>query len=137
MIPEQIHLVEVDADYWKTWVHQRLETPLDSPGAMTFFQAQPQEHTSLVKHLTAETKVEEYVAGAGMITRWERMRRDNHFFDAMYNACAAGWACGARLLTPKPPPNSGRAYNVIDPGERRDDGRPWVDLSRWHGIRRS
>lgn len=136
LLPEQIHLVEVDADFWKSWVHQRLETPLGSPGAMTFFQAQPQEHTSLVRHLTAESKVEEYVAGHGMVTRWERMRRDNHFFDAMYNACAAGWACGARLLTAEPPATKGRAYNVIDPGARRDDGRPWVDLSRWHGIRR-
>lgn len=99
LLPERIHLAEVDADYWKTWVHQRLETPLGTSGAMTLFQAPPQEHTSLVRHLTAETKVEEYLPGQGMITRWERIRRDNHFFDAIYNACAAGWACGARLLT--------------------------------------
>ena len=36
---QQLHLLEVDADHWKTWVHQRLATPLGSPGAMTLFQA--------------------------------------------------------------------------------------------------
>ncbi len=39
---EHLKLVEIDADHWKTWVHQRLSAPLDQPGAMTFFQATPQ-----------------------------------------------------------------------------------------------
>src|SRR4051794_24568017 len=50
---QQLHLIEVDSDHWKTWVHQRLSTPLGSPGAMTLFQALPQDHLSLAKHLTA------------------------------------------------------------------------------------
>lgn len=85
---ERLYLAEVDSDHWKTWVHQRLTTPLDKPGAMTFFQALPQEHLSLVKHLTAETKMEEFVAGRGLVVKWERLRRQNHWLDALYNACA-------------------------------------------------
>ncbi len=49
---EKTHLVEIDADYWKTWVHQRLATPLAQPGAMTFYQTNPNEHLALAKHLT-------------------------------------------------------------------------------------
>jgi phage terminase large subunit GpA-like protein len=94
---EKIRLVEVNADHWKTWAHQRLSTPMDQPGAMSLFRAGPHEHLALAKHLTAESKTEEYVAGKGVVTKWERVRRQNHWFDALYNACAAGHLCGVRL----------------------------------------
>ncbi len=38
------------------------------------------------------------------------MRRQNHWLDALYNACCAGHACGVRLVgesvaaAPEPPP---------------------------------
>lgn len=58
--------------------------------------------------LTAEIKTEEFVAGKGVLTKWERIRRQNHWFDALHNACAAGYGCGVRLvqeqLPPPPPP---------------------------------
>src|SRR5688572_14161327 len=43
---QRLYLAEVNADHWKTWVHQRLSTPLGQPGAMTLFQTQPKEHLS-------------------------------------------------------------------------------------------
>jgi phage terminase large subunit GpA-like protein len=95
---EKLLLCEIDADYWKTWIHQRLSTPLGSAGAMTLFQASPQEHLALAKHLTAEVKTEEFVAGKGVVVTWERLRRQNHWFDALYNASAAGHYCGVRLV---------------------------------------
>jgi hypothetical protein len=95
---ERLLLLEVDSDHWKTWVHQRLSTPLDKPGAMTLFHAQPQDHLSLAKHLTAENKTEEFIAGKGVVVKWERIRRQNLWFDALYNACVAGHGCGVRLV---------------------------------------
>jgi phage terminase large subunit GpA-like protein len=106
---EGVALIEVDSDHWKTWVHQRLSTPLDKPGALTLFNAQPHEHLSLAKHLTAETKTEEFIAGKGVVVKWERIRRQNHWFDALYNACTAGHGCGVRLVceqTPEPSPRA-------------------------------
>jgi hypothetical protein len=79
-----------------------LTTPLDKVGAMTLFKAQLIEHLSLAKHLTAETKTEEFVAGKGVVVKWERIRRANHWFDALYNACVAGHACGVRLVDEQP-----------------------------------
>lgn len=99
---EKLLLCEIDADYWKTWIHQRLSTPLGGPGAMTLFQASPQEHLAIAKHLTAEVKTEEFVAGKGVVVTWERLRRQNHWFDALYNASAAGHYCGVRLVPEKP-----------------------------------
>jgi hypothetical protein len=68
---------------------------------MTLFEAPPQQHLALAKHLTAEVKTEEFVAGKGVVVKWERLRRQNHWFDALYNACAAGHYCGVRLVAEK------------------------------------
>jgi hypothetical protein len=65
---------------------------------MTLFQAQPKEHLSFAKHLTAEVKTEEFLSGKGLVTKWERLRRSNHWLNALCNACAAGHLCGVRLL---------------------------------------
>jgi hypothetical protein len=122
----QLHLFAVDSDHWKTWVHQRLATPLGTPGAMTLFQALPQDHLSLAKHLTAETKVEEFVPGKGTVVRWERVRRQNHWLDALYNACAAGHFCGVRLVDevkPEPPPAPPRREEELV-------SREWLDRLR-------
>jgi hypothetical protein len=58
-----------------------------------------------------------------------RLRRSNHWFDALYNACAAGHLCGVRLLgaeveaSPAP-----RKYGELS----NHEGRPeWVDTQRW------
>ena len=49
-------------------------------------------------HEVNEAKVEEFVAGKGVVVKWERIRRQNHWLDALYNACCAGHACGVRLV---------------------------------------
>jgi len=110
---EKLRLVEVDADHWKTWVHQRLVTPLASDGAMSLFEAPPQQHLALAKHLTAEVKTEEFVTGKGVIVKWERLRRQNHWFDALYNACAAGHQCGVRLVEGKREPKPRMALEEL------------------------
>jgi hypothetical protein len=101
---EKTYLVEVDADHWKSWVHQRFATPVGTPGAMTLFHASPQEHLALAKHLTAETKTEQFFAGKGVVTKWERLRKQNHWLDALYNACAAGHRLVQEKLKPQERP---------------------------------
>lgn len=130
LIPaEQLLLCEVDSDHWKTWVHQRLSTQVGNPGALTLFQASPQEHLALAKHLTAEVKTEEFVAGKGVVTKWERRRRQNHWLDALYNACAAGHYCGVRLVRTEVKPSPRRE-------PQRSGGLPWIDMERWTDMQR-
>ena len=124
---ECLYLVEVDADHWKTWVHQRLSTAPGKAGAMTLFQAAPQEHLALAKHLTAEAKIEEFVSGRGVVVKWERLRKQNHWFDALYNACAAGHLCGVRLVGERPLDASPRTRRPII---TMPDGRPFLITER-------
>lgn len=73
---------------------------------MTLYQVPSHEHLSFVKHLTAERKIEEFIAGKGVVTRWERVCKNNHWFDALYNSSATGNYMGIRLLNQpqrKPP----------------------------------
>jgi hypothetical protein len=78
---------------------------MGSPGAMTLFRTdKPQDHVSLAKHLTAEVKTEEFVAGKGTVVKWERLRRQNHWFDALYKACAAAHSQGVKLVEEVLPP---------------------------------
>jgi phage terminase large subunit GpA-like protein len=120
----QVNLVELNSDHWKTYVQQRLRTPMSTPGAMTLFQASSAEHLTFAKHLTAERKVEEFISGKGIVARWERVRRNNHWFDALAYACVAAHYCGVRLVEeeekPKPAPK---------PKEKKPS--PFVDPERW------
>ena len=58
--------------------------------------------------------------------QWERRRKQNHWFDALYNACAAGHYCGVRLveeIRPEPKPKPKQA-----PNPQRE---PYIDIERW------
>ena len=96
---------------------------------MTLFKVPAQEHLSLAKHLTAETKTEEFVAGKGVVTRWERLRKQNHWFDALYNACVAGHGCGVRLVEEQgiqQPPQTREAD-----ADRRISVQDWLTRPKW------
>ena len=91
----QAYVLAVNADFWKSHLHERLATPLDQPGAMTFYNAAAREHLQLVKHLTAEQKLDDGT--------WETLRKTNHWLDCGYNFCAGCHYLGAELIpTPKP-----------------------------------
>jgi hypothetical protein len=60
-----------------------------------------------------------------MLVRWERLRRQNHWFDALYNACCAGHGVGVRLVEEvktAPPPPPARRDDVVSGG--------WMDRLR-------
>jgi hypothetical protein len=125
LLSAKSHLEEIDADQWKTWVHQRFTTPTSNPRAITLFQATPSEHLAFAKHLTAEVKTEEFISGNGMVTKWERLRKQNHWFDALSYASVAGHYCGVRLVEevkPEPKPAAPRRQRVVS---------PWIDRERW------
>jgi phage terminase large subunit GpA-like protein len=99
-------VAEVNGDQWKSFLHGRLTTPLDMPGAMTIFAAMPSEHLAFFKHLTAEKETHEFVVDKGFVTRWVRKHRKNHWLDSTYmNGPAAHW-CGVRVVGPTGPPHA-------------------------------
>jgi phage terminase large subunit GpA-like protein len=88
-----VMLVHMNADHWKSELHQRLMMPASEPLAVTLYDAASlTEHSDFCKHLTAEKQVEKYVEGRGEIVIWERIDRNNHWLDSTYSAVCAGEA---------------------------------------------
>jgi hypothetical protein len=42
----------------------------------------------MAKDVTVEVKTGEFLAGKGVMTRWEHLRRPNHWLDSLFNGCA-------------------------------------------------
>jgi phage terminase large subunit GpA-like protein len=93
-----MYLVHIDADHWKTFIHRRLAQPVDGVGALTLCAGEMNEHKRLALHMTAERQMEEFIPEKGKIVRWIRERKDNHWLDCGYVACAAAHWCGIRLI---------------------------------------
>jgi len=132
---DRAFVIEVNADGWKRWLHDRLATPPDQPGALVLYHtSDPREHTSYCKQLTAERHFEEFLPGKGTVIRWERLSRANHLLDASYLACAAGHLCGVRVVPqPKPPvPSRTPAAAAVD-ALRTPGGQPFMLTERLHG----
>jgi hypothetical protein len=135
-----IHVVQVNADAWKSRLHQGLSigqmgegaSAWELAGSVTFFEAMRNEHLTFVKHLTAEREIEK--AGKRV---WTEATRNNHFLDASYNAlcalsfCAALAGAGARRKSgPKPGPGPAAAGRGDGGGLRTPDGRAFLVTER-------
>ncbi len=83
-------LVHVDADAWKSHLHDGLSTPPAEPSAITLYDApDPREHDTWSAQVAAEEREEVFKPDRGVVRRWVRKRRQNHYLDASYNATAA------------------------------------------------
>ncbi len=122
-------VVEFDADYWKTFLHQRLATPLGADGALELYAAPPNEHRALARHLTAEKRQEEFVPKKGIVTRWHVQSRDNHWLDCAAGCCVAAHLAGIRTAQlaagDDPSAPTRRRSAVLARGMTRPDGRTW------------
>jgi len=87
---DHVHVVEINVDFWKTWLHQRLAMPAGEPGALALYAELKAGHLTFAKHLAAERPVQMFLAERGLVTRWERVGKSNHYLDAACYACAAG-----------------------------------------------
>lgn len=124
MHEDRVSLAQIDSNYWKSWLHQRLSVPFDAPGAATIFRATAAEHRSFAKQLTAEKQVVKMVEGKGEVVTWEQTYRNNHWLDAAYLACAAGHLAGFRLFAdPDDGPNSAGSLKDWFAGQRRSGHR--------------
>jgi phage terminase large subunit GpA-like protein len=132
----RVHVVELDADHWKSWVHERLQTPIGQPGSLALFAAAEKEHNTYTKHLSNEHATQKPIAGRGLVTVWENeSKKPNHYFDATSYACVAGHMVGFRVLDPvlvtQPSEAELRAAVEIYAAQASlPDGRNFHDTSR-------
>lgn len=109
-----VRAVEINVDHWKSWVHERFRTPVGMPGGVSFYRsASAFEHQEFSAHLTAEKVVEDLHPSRGIVRRWERIRRANHYLDTAVLASVAAAECGIRI--------SARREGVIASGKVRQE----------------
>lgn len=105
--PEGLWLVEMDADHWKEWEHDRWMTSPQKPGALSLFgehssgkgrlTADEKQHHSYAHHICSEVVVEEVVRG--QVQRgFKAKTQNNHWLDASYLSDVAASLCGISLL---------------------------------------
>jgi phage terminase large subunit GpA-like protein len=90
-----LQLWHIDSDYFKSWVHARLQWPADKPGAWHL----PQDVTDdYCQQITAEART---VNPSGRVA-WVRVRKDNHFLDCEAINVAVAHSLGVHRVRDKP-----------------------------------
>ena len=82
-----------DTNYWKSFIHSRLNAAIGDPGCLTLYGHKPDEHRLLAEHILAEFRVR--TEGRGRtVDEWKQRpeKPDNHWFD-----CLVGSAVGASM----------------------------------------
>jgi hypothetical protein len=94
-----IRHVVFDTNYWKSFVHARLATPMGDRGCLSLFGDKPEQHRLFADHLTAEYRVK--TEGRGRtVDEWKLRpeRADNHWLDCLVGCAVAASIQGAVLL---------------------------------------
>lgn len=99
--------VLTDVNYWKTFVHSRLETQQGDRGSLTLYGRKKESHISFAEHLTAEYKVAVSAKGR-TVCEWKIKPNnpDNHWFDCLVGCAVGASISGASL----PGVQEGNAY---------------------------
>jgi phage terminase large subunit GpA-like protein len=94
LVKNGLQLWHVDSDYFKSWVHARLQWPADQPGAWHV----PQDVTDdYCQQVTAEARVPK---PSGRVV-WVRIRKDNHHLDCEALNVVAAHSLGVHRLREK------------------------------------
>jgi len=91
--------VEIDTNYWKSFVHERLATAMGDAGCLSIFGSNPPQHRLFGEHLTAEYRVQ--TEGRGRtVDEWKLPvhKPDNHWFDCLVGCAAAASMRGVERI---------------------------------------
>jgi len=91
--------VEIDTNYWKSFVHERLATAMGDTGCLSIFGRKAVQHRLLADHLTAEYRVR--TEGRGRtVDEWKlpAHKPDNHWFDCVVGCAAAASMQGVERI---------------------------------------
>jgi hypothetical protein len=90
----ELAAVNIDTNYWKSFVASRLLTPQGDPGSVTLFGLKGQDHRMLADHFVTEGRVR--TQGRNRIVDVWKLKPgqyDNHWWD-----CLVGCAVAANML---------------------------------------
>lgn len=95
---DRIRSVTYDANYWKSFIHNRLAVAMGDRGCLTLFGDKAETHRLLAEHLTAEFRVRTEGRGR-QLDEWKLRpeRPDNHWLDCLAGAAVAASIQGTTL----------------------------------------
>ena len=79
-----IRKLEVDTNYWKSFVHTRFATALGDPGSLSLYNENPLHHKLFAEHMKAEFS-QDVEANGRKVEQWriKPSQPDNHWFDGV------------------------------------------------------
>lgn len=86
-----LSLYRLDTDHWKSWVHERLRYPADSPGAWHLHEETPDEYC---QQIVSEARTK---SPSGQAV-WVQRSKENHYLDCEALAAAAGFQLNAHRI---------------------------------------
>ena len=89
--PYGLQLARLDSDYFKGWVHERLNWPEDARGGFHIAEDAPDEY---LKQLVSEVRLVD-LSG---FPQWVPRAKDNHYLDATALCAAAGYHVGVQRI---------------------------------------
>jgi phage terminase large subunit GpA-like protein len=110
-IKEGLQLFHLDSDFFKSWIHSRIDWPEDQPGGWHLARETTDD---FCQQIVSEGRV---VLPSGRV-RWIRTRRANHDLDAEALNTAAAYAMNVHLLTDPQPKAATPAAHAPSRGTR-------------------
>ena len=130
-------VMELNADHFKSRVHERLIMADLKPGCLTLFaDHDPNAHSKFCRMLAAEHFEDQFDKKLGVISKWIRDRKRNHTLDSTYMGLAAATFCGCDIITANAPqpaeeqsPNEPERHSSREPRDRSNflgGRRGWI-----------
>lgn len=89
---------KADVDYWKSWVHRRFSAKV-GPGSCQLWHGHRNTHSNFLRHLQAEEETRTYdLKHNKMVSKWERIRKQNHYLDCTVYASIGADRMGVTVL---------------------------------------
>jgi hypothetical protein len=94
----EVRHVLVDTNYWKSFLHRRLQAPIGDPGCFTLWDEKASRHKHFTDQLVSEVP-KEAKHGSRTVDEWvlKPDRPDNHWFDCLVGCCVAASMEGITL----------------------------------------
>lgn len=89
--------VQIDTNFWKTFVSSRLNTAMGDRGALSFYGATPEPHKMICDHICAETRIIDEARGRRVDVWQAKPNQDNHWFDGVVG-CHVAASIGGIVL---------------------------------------
>ena len=93
-----IRHIAFDTNFWKSFVHERLASPIGESGCLTLYGSRPYEHELYAEHMTAEFRVRTQGRGR-TVDEWKLRpdRSDNHWLDCTVGCAVLASSMGCAL----------------------------------------